>query len=253
MIRLLLCIFVTIIFFTIYQVNLLVFLIIKIFNKEKAFWYSQKATCLFLLALKTCAGVECDLVSMDNLTKAYTENNKKNNNKKGLVFISNHRSIFDVICGYLLVKGLTGFIAKKELGRVPFFKFWLENDHCLLLDRKNIRQGMQVILKGIEYINNGVSMWVFPEGTRAKGKTIINEFRDGAFALATKTNAIIVPIIFINTENIFENHIPLIKKNKIKIIVEKPIDTSILSNEEKKDLPHIILANFKSIIENNIN
>ena len=253
MIRLILCIFVAIIFFTVYQINLLIFLIIKFFNKEKAFWYSQKATCLFLWALKLCSGVECDLVSKENLTKAYDENHKKNNGTKGLVFISNHRSIFDVICGYLLVKGLTGFIAKKELGNVPFFKFWLENDHCLLLDRKDIRQGMKVILKGIEYINNGISMWIFPEGTRAKGKTIINEFRDGAFALATKTDAIIVPIIFINTENIFENHIPFVEKTKIKIIVEEPIDTSLLLIEEKKDLPSQLHTQFKSIIENNIN
>ena len=253
MIRLLLCLIVTIIFFTIYQINLLIFLIIKIFNKEKAYWYSQKATCLYLFALEFCAGVRTDFIGEENLSRAYNLNIEKYDSKKGLVFISNHRSIFDVICGYKLARTITGFIAKKELGKVPFFKFWFDNDHCLLLDRKDIRQGMKVILKGIEYINDGISMWVFPEGTRAKDNITLNEFRDGAFALATKTNAIIVPIIFINTDNIFENHFPFIRKTNIKIIVDEPIDTSLLSNDDKKNLPHIMYSNFKSIIENNIN
>ncbi len=253
MIRLLFCLIITIIFFTIYQINLLIFLVISVFNKEKAYLYSRKATLLYLFGLEFFSGVQVELIGKENLIKAYELNDKKYQSKKGLVFISNHRSIFDVICGYKLVKPLAGFIAKKELGKVPFFKFWLQNDHCLLLDRKDIRQGMKVVLKAIEYINNGISMWVFPEGTRARDGIIINEFREGAFALATKTDAFIVPIVFINTEDIFEKHLPFIKRTKIKIIIDKPIDTSALSKEEKKELPHTMHAGIKSIIENNIN
>ena len=253
MIRIILCSIALIFFFTIYQLNLLVYLIISIFSKDAAYHYSQKVTCIFLNLIILISGAEIDIVGSDNLDNAYKMNEEKYKSKKGIVFISNHRSLFDVICGYPIMKTLTGFIAKAELKKVPFFSFWLENDHCLLIDRNNAREGMKVILKAIEYVNNGISMWIFPEGTRSKKDEIIKEFKEGSFVVATKTDAILVPIVFINTDNIFENHFPLIKKTKIKIIIEKPIDVLDLSSDEKKNLSNTTYNIIKNTIENNLN
>lgn len=253
MIRIILCSIALIFFFTIYQINLLIYLIISIFSKDAAYHYSQKVTCIFLNLIILISGAEIDIVGSDNLDNAYKMNEEKYKSKKGIVFISNHRSLFDVICGYPIMKTLTGFIAKAELKRFPFFTFWLGNDHCLLIDRNNPREGMKIILKAIEYINSGISMWIFPEGTRAKKNETIKEFKEGSFVVATKTGAVVVPIIFINTDNIFENHFPLIKKTKIKIIIEKPIDVAALSNDEKKNLSHMTYELIRNTIENNIN
>ncbi len=251
MIRIILCSIALIFFFTIYQINLLIYLIISIFSKNIAYHYSQKMTCVFLKLIIFIAGVDIDISGLDNLNNAYKMNGDKS--KKGLVFISNHRSLFDVVCGYPIMKTLTGFIAKVELKKIPFFSFWFNNDHCLFIDRNNPRDGMKIILKAIEYINNGISMWIFPEGTRSRSNEVIKEFKEGSFVVATKTGATVVPIIFINTDNIFENHFPLIKKTKIKIIIEKPIDVATLSNDEKKNLSHMTYEIIRNTIENNIN
>ena len=46
----------------------------------------------------------------------------------------------------------------------------MKNLHCLFLDRSDLKAGMKTILAAIEEIKNGVSICIFPEGTRNKGK-----------------------------------------------------------------------------------
>ncbi len=51
------------------------------------------------------------------------------------------------------------------------------NVNCLFLDRKNIKEGLKMILQGIEKVKNGVSIWIFPEGTRNRTKISRSSFR----------------------------------------------------------------------------
>ncbi len=47
---------------------------------------------------------------------------------------------------------ITGFIAKKEMNKVPIIRVWMRYLYCLLLDRQNPKEGLKTILKGIEYL-----------------------------------------------------------------------------------------------------
>lgn len=167
-----------------------------------------------------------------------------------VLFIGNHRSFFDILLTYTRCKRLTGYIAKKEMEQIPSLSTWMRNLYCLFLDRENPKEGLKTILQAIDYIKKGISICVFPEGTRNKGEELsMLPFRDGAFKISTKTGCAIVPIALNNTNSIFEKQFPRIKPVHVVIEYGKPIYPKDLSPDEKKHIgPY-----FQNMIQEMIN
>ncbi len=158
---------------------------------------------------------------------------------EAVVYIANHRSFFDVITGYPLMTGRTGFISKDSFEHVPLLSTWMRKLHCLFLNRKDTRAGMQMMLTAVEYVKNGISIFIFPEGTRSKTGEML-EFKGGSFKIATKSKARIIPMAFTNTSYIFEDRfpkLPWIRRGTIVISIGTPIETAGLSRAEEKELP----------------
>lgn len=155
-----------------------------------------------------------------------------------VLYIRNHRSFFDVLITYARCPRRTGYVSKMELKKFPLLRDWMNNLHCLFLDRTNLKAGMQMILTGIQKIKDGISICIFPEGTRSKGEKELPmlEFHEGSFKMAQKTNCPIVPMAMVNTCEIFEAHFPKIKPTHVILEYGKPIIPSELSAEDKKHL-----------------
>ena len=153
-----------------------------------------------------------------------------------VLYVANHRSYFDILLTYVRVPRPTGYISKKEMERYPLLRNWMRNLHCLFLDRKDIKQGLKTILTGIEQMKSGISMCIFPEGTRNKVNDTFLPFHGGSFKLAEKSGCPIVPISLNNTAAIFEDHIPKIKKAHVVIEYGKPIYPDRLEKDVKKNL-----------------
>lgn len=167
--------------------------------------------------------------------------------KDTCVFVSNHQSILDIPILILGVQRSVGFIAKKELLKVPVIGFWLQLGHCVPIDRQNIREAIKVINQGVENLQNGYSMAVFPEGTRAKNGQIA-EFKKGSLKLATKANVPIVPVTIDGAFKAYELD-GKFKSVDIKVKFGNPIYPSTLSKEEQNDLSKIV----HDIIESDLN
>lgn len=160
---------------------------------------------------------------------------KENMLDETALYVGNHRSFFDILIMYVQCKDLTGFVAKDSLEKVPSFRVWMRYLYCLFLDRKDIKQGMKTILQAIEYIKQGVSIVIFPEGTRNTGEELsMLPFKEGSFKIALKTGCPIVPVAINNSAEVFENHFPKLKKTHVVIEYGKPIYPSELDNDEKK-------------------
>ena len=167
-----------------------------------------------------------------------------------VLFIGNHRSYFDILLTYSRCKRLTGYVAKKEMEKIPLLSTWMRYLYCLFLDRDDIKAGLKTILQAIDYVNRGISICIFPEGTRNKGEELsMLPFKDGAFKIATKTNCAIIPISLNNTSEIFEKHFPKIKKTHVVIEYGKPIYPDDLDKEEKKHIGTYV----QNIIQETIN
>ena len=163
-------------------------------------------------------------------------NGKENIPNQACLFVANHISFFDIVVTYPLMISPTGYIAKKELEKVPFLSWIMRFVNCIFLDRKDPRNGLKAVLSAADMIKSGISVFLFPEGTRSKtGK--MGEFKDGGFKIATKSKAPVVPVGITGTNDILENHFPFIKSGKVIVSFGKPIYTTDMDRAEQKLLP----------------
>lgn len=153
-----------------------------------------------------------------------------------VLYIGNHRSYFDILITYIRVPRPTGYIAKKEMLKWPLLVNWMRNLHCLFLDRQDIKQGLKVILEAIEKVKSGISICIFPEGTRNRTNHTFMEFHEGSFKIASKTGCAIVPMAIYNSADIFEDHLPKIKKTTVILEYCKPFYTKDLSKDDQKHI-----------------
>jgi 1-acyl-sn-glycerol-3-phosphate acyltransferase len=172
---------------------------------------------------------------------------------KAVLYVGNHRSIFDIVLAYPRVPGPTGFIAKKEILKVPLLNIWMIFMDCLFLDRKDLKKGLEMILSAIDKVKNGISIFIYPEGTRNKTDAPLGEFHKGSFKIAQKSGCPIVPVVMTHTDEIFEKHIPFIRSTKVTIEYGKPIVMSELSKEDQKNIDVYVRKIIEEIYLKNVN
>lgn len=168
-----------------------------------------------------------------------------------ILYIGNHRSFFDTVITYARCPMLTAYISKKSMGLVPIFNMWMVRLHCLFLDRDDIRQGLQVILSAIDLIKSGISVTVFPEGTRNKENDTMLPFKEGTFKIAQKTRCPIVPMAITNSSAILEDHFPYIRSAHVILEYGKPIYIDELDKEDQKKLGAYCHAIVEEMYEKN--
>ncbi|MGN0161195.1 MAG: lysophospholipid acyltransferase family protein [Lachnospiraceae bacterium] len=218
------------IFFLLYALIVIIlspflFLFIHLFwrnKQEKIDNFSQKFVRTVFRQVLFIIGVKATVLGTENIPE-----------DEAVLFVGNHRSDFDILVPYLYFKTPTGYIAKKELDKIPILRTWMRNIHCLFLDRTSPKEGLKTILAGIENVKNGYSVAIFPEGTRAKTDEML-PFKQGSLKIADKSGCKIIPMAQSNTSAIFEDHKPFFKKTHMVLEFGKPIVLSELSPEDRK-------------------
>ena len=152
-----------------------------------------------------------------------------------VLYVGNHKSYFDIVLSYARVPRITGYISKMEILKVPVLSMWMRFMDCLFLDRDDLRQGLKVILEAIDKVKNGISIAIYPEGTR-NGTDEMLPFHKGSFKIAQKSGCAIIPMTINNSSAIFEDHIPFIKKAHVVLEYGKPIYMKDLDPEDKKNI-----------------
>lgn len=161
-------------------------------------------------------------------------NGKENIPKEPVLFVSNHRSYFDILVLHTTSGKRPGFVAKAEIQKFPLLAWWMEDIACLFLDRKDLRSGMQMIKDGAERIQSGQSMVIFPEGTRSKTPEML-PFKEGSLKMAEKADCPVVPVTIVDTDQLLEVRPGFdIRKGKVKVIYGKPFYIKDLPKEQKK-------------------
>ena len=154
-----------------------------------------------------------------------------------VLYIGNHRSYFDIIITYARCPRLTGYVAKNSMEKVPLLSLWMKRLHCLFIDRENVKEALKTILAGIDNIKHGISMCIFPEGTRNKTpENGLLPFKEGSFKMAEKTGCAIIPMAITNSADILEDHFPKVKATHVILQYGAPIYPNQLEKEEKKQL-----------------
>ncbi|UHA71896.1 lysophospholipid acyltransferase family protein [Paenibacillus sp. 481] len=152
------------------------------------------------------------------------------------VYIANHQGNFDIpiLLGHLGAP--KAMFAKAEIAKLPLIRDWMKLFRCIFVDRSNARQAMNSLKEAGEVVASGYSVVVFPEGTRSKGDPI-GEFKSGAFRIATKSGAPIVPVRIDGTYKLMEANGFWITPAEVEITILPPVPVDGLSKEEIAALP----------------
>lgn len=237
MIRLILVVLFLVIFFII---SLPIFLVEWLIGKWNPHLRDISSLRIVQFAFKCIlflAGTRVTFIGQNNIPK-----------DQSVLYVGNHCGFFDVVATYSVCPNLTGYIAKIEISKVPILNHWMKLLHCLFLDRSDIKAGMKMILTGIEYIKQGISIFIFPEGTRSKtGKML--PFKEGSMKLASKTGCPIIPVAITNSSAVLEDHFPFIKSAKMIVEYGTPIDPKSLTKEEQKFLGAYVQTRVQEMLD----
>ncbi|MFH1102617.1 MAG: lysophospholipid acyltransferase family protein [Pseudomonadota bacterium] len=153
--------------------------------------------------------------------------------EKSYIFMSNHQSNFDipVLLAYLDVQ--FRWLAKAELFKIPIFGPAMRKAGYISIDRSNRRSAFLSLERAAESIRNGVSVLIFPEGTRSLDGNI-RSFKKGGFILAVDSGVPIVPVILHGTWSIMSRNGLMIRPGNVILEIGKPVET-IHFNRKTKD------------------
>lgn len=139
------------------------------------------------------------------------------------IFIANHQSYIDIPA---LAQALPQFqlrwIAKKELFWIPLFGWILWTSKHIIVDRSSLSRAMNSLKKARERIEKGISVVIFPEGTRSHCGDLL-PFKRGGFLLAFKSKTPIVPVTIKGSGAIWSRGDWRIRSGEIEIVVSKPV------------------------------
>ena len=124
-----------------------------------------------------------------------------------LLFVSNHRSNFDpILTWHILKRWQPAFVSKASNFKIPVFGRFIRKCCFMAIDRENPRNAIKTINKAAELLKKGeVSIGIYPEGTRSKTCELL-PFHNGVFKIAQKADADIVVLTVSGTEKIHRNY-----------------------------------------------
>lgn len=167
---------------------------------------------------------------------------------RSYIYMCNHQSNFDipVLLGCLPVQ--FRWLAKAELFKIPIFGRAMRGAGYVAIDRFNRQSAFNSIAEVSQKMKNGVSVMIFPEGTRSKdGK--IGSFKKGGFIMAVDSRVPIIPLVILGTRSIMEKGDMRINPGDVSMQIGQPVETATYTRETKDDLIKsvrgVICENFK--------
>ena len=166
------------------------------------------------------------------------------------IYMSNHLSNFDipVLLAYLPVQ--FRWLAKAELFKIPLFGYAMQRAGYISIDRSNFKSAVQSLKRAAKNIRDGVSVLIFPEGTRSQDCNI-QQFKKGGFVLAVDSGVPIIPVIIHGTWPIMPKKRILFKPGNVILEIAKPIKSSDYTRKTKEDLMekvrNVLIESFEKV------
>ena len=170
------------------------------------------------------SGIKVNIIGLTNINPSHS-----------YIYMCNHQSNFDIpaLLGCLPVQ--FRWLAKAELFKIPIFGRAMRGAGYIGIDRFDQKSAFDSIKEASKKMKHGVSVMIFPEGTRSRDGDI-GSFKKGGFIMAVDSGAPIVPIVIRGTRSIMAKGSLRINPGDINMEIEKPIDTAAYTRETKEDL-----------------
>lgn len=138
------------------------------------------------------------------------------------VFVANHQSAYDIFAIYGWLGHNFKWMMKKSLERIPMVGFACRKAGHIYVDKSSPRAIRETMEKAEKQLAGGMSVVVFPEGTRSHNGKISN-FKRGAFMLAEEFNLPVVPITIDGAYDVMPPTAKIPRPGHIKVTIHKPI------------------------------
>jgi 1-acyl-sn-glycerol-3-phosphate acyltransferase len=148
------------------------------------------------------------------------------------VFMPNHASFLDVLIVFAFIPHNFRSIVKQEFFSIPLLGLTVKSSGQIPLDRKSPRKGLQGIKQAAERLKRGVSIVVFPEGTRSRDGQI-HEFKTTLFVLPIRTRTPVVPVLIEGTFQALPRGSILLKRHPVKVTFLDPISADCFSDKDR--------------------
>jgi 1-acyl-sn-glycerol-3-phosphate acyltransferase len=138
------------------------------------------------------------------------------------VYAANHRSQFDIFVTAVVLPGLFRWVAKQSLRGVPVLGYAMARMNCIFVDRDNLPQAIRSLKQATNNVQQGYSMVIFPEGTRATSRELL-PFKKGVFVMAAAAGQPLVPVSISGTLAIQPPRTLQIHPGPVKVVISPPI------------------------------
>ncbi len=145
------------------------------------------------------------------------------NKDESYIYVTNHQSMFDIPILMQATPSNIRFIYKKSLTHIPLFGWAMYLSGYIPLDRTDARAAMKTLKDAAKRLVHGISLVIFPEGTRSEDGRL-GEFKRGTFILADGSNAKIVVGTIIDSYKILSKGKLLINGGHVRVIFSKPME-----------------------------
>ena len=138
------------------------------------------------------------------------------------VVMSNHASYADIVALFMALPVIPGFLAKRELMRVPFLAAALRAGGHVIIDRGKRQSARAALDSAADQVRSGKTVLIFPEGTRGDTDSIA-EFKRGGFHLAKAAQVPIIPVGLRGTRQVGPKHSLLFWPGKVEVHIGAPV------------------------------
>jgi len=154
---------------------------------------------------------------------------------RAFIFMSNHQSNFDipVLLGHLPVP--FRWLAKAELFKIPIFGRAMRGAGYIPINRTDRPAAIESLRQAAGAVRRGVSVMIFPEGTRSLDGTL-KPFKKGGFVMAIEAGVPIVPVALRGTFDIMPKNRLMIRPRDVMMVIGEPIATTGYSIHSKEAL-----------------
>ena len=148
--------------------------------------------------------------------------NKNVHRKTSYVFVANHQGAFDIFLVYGFLGRNFKWMMKKSLRKAPFIGKASEAAGHIFVDKSGPKKIMATIEQGRETLKDGMSLVIFPEGSRTFTGHMA-EFKKGAFMLADELQLPVVPLTISGSFNILPRTGKYLCWHPMKLVIHDPI------------------------------
>ncbi len=184
-------------------------------NKVAAIW------ARFILA---ASRIKVEVIGLSNIDPS-----------KSYIYMSNHQGNFDIpiLQAYLPVQ--FRWLAKAELFNTPIFGYAMGRAGHISIDRSDRKSAFKSLSNAARIIRNGVSVLIFPEGTRSSDGNI-RQFKKGGFILAVDSGVPIVPVIIHGLWPLMLKNKVFVRPGNVLLEIKEPIESTEYTRKTKDDL-----------------